>query len=203
MRLVVALSLLFVSCKQSSVSDTYHGANFRCNYPRSWKVVKNFDEPGRASVEFDFPGPGFATVTVFKPENQGAFERYTRSAAEKFPLIHERDHPDQPVSTISSCKNTKLGSLDALQSVFSVAMSPDHRRCTFTYVDLTSAEWVALVDIFDEGTPLGVGTTATLEKFIATITPRKSAGTKAQSADSWRSGNPLTQPALPPASESR
>ena len=180
MRPILAFSLLFASCdlpsKTAAKRATYGGANFTCSYPQSWKVVADHDEPGRASIEFDFPGPGFATVIVFKPENRDAFERYAQIASKKFPVIHERDNPGQTVSTISSCKNAKLGGLDALQTVHSVFVTPNHLLCTFTYVDLTAPEFVALVDVFDGGTPLSADATTSLNRFIATINPRTSAG---------------------------
>jgi len=146
-------------------------------------VVISHDDPGSASVEFDFPGPGFATVIVFQPENQGAFDRYTQISAQKFPKIHEREYPDQKVTTVSIREKTKLGSLDALKTTYSIFMAPSDRTCVFNYVNLTSPEMVALVDVFDEGTALNPETIASLEQFIGSIKPRKSAGKAASSAE--------------------
>jgi hypothetical protein len=113
---------------------------------------------------------------VFKRENRDAFERYTQIAAKKFPTIHERDNPGQKVTTISICKKEKLGRFEALQSTFSVLVAPNHQQCTFTCVDLTSPEMVALIDVFDEGTPLSAEVSSSLEHFITTITPRSPKG---------------------------
>jgi hypothetical protein len=184
MRLALLLGLMLVSCDAPSATKTkkraaYRGSNFRCTHPADWNVVVNHDDPGSASVEFDFPGPGFATVIIFQPENQGAFDRYTQISAEKFPKIHEREYPAQKVTTVGIREKTKLGSLDALKTTHSIFVAPNDRTCVFNYVNLTSPEMVALVDVFDEGTALNPKTIASLEQFIASITPQKPTGTPA------------------------
>ncbi len=189
LRPALALGLLLVSCDAPSGKNpakgtaTYRGSNFRCSHPADWKVVVGHDDPGKASVEFDFPGPGFATVIVFQPENRSAFERYTQIASKKFPGIHEKDYPSQKVSTVSVCEKAKLGSLDALKTTFSIFVAPNHRKCVFTYVDLTRPEMVALVDVFDEGTTLSTAITASLEQLIGSITARRSTDEPAASAE--------------------
>ena len=171
MRKLLLLVCVLVSCHRPVPTASYNGKNFHCKHPDDWHVVTYEDQADSARVEFDFPGPGFATVIVFTPDNQTAFTRYTATTLEKFPAIHERDYPDQKVSILDARTKGKLGGLDVVLNRFAIKVGTQQIPCTFSCVDLTTPESVMLVDVFDEGTPINATTAAALQQFISTIVP--------------------------------
>jgi len=188
MRLTFLAILLLASCNKPSSTIEYAGLNFSGEHPRTWKVISYADSPNDARVEFDFPGSGFATVIVFHPENRSAFEQYTQVAATNFPKIHEQGNPAQKVTTLGVGEKTSLGSFDAVTNRFSVLVAPRQVECSFTYVDLTTSGSVMLIDVYNEGTSLGSSIIPELEKFIASIQPKK------QSGEQGGGGQPATHP---------
>lgn len=170
MPFILSCSLfLVVSCKQVVTTKSFDCRDFTCVYPENWKVVVSEDEKFDSSIEFDFPGPGFASVSVYHPENQSAFDIYTANTAQRFPEIHEAEYPAQKVTILQDRIATKLGSLDAVKTSFSIYIEPRDVEVAFTYLNLTSPDSVMIIDIFDEGTPLSERLESTLEELVDSI----------------------------------